>query len=228
MTTENKLSYNFNFQKLFLIFVIGSIAGTLYEQILELIKVFLKSGNIVWVLRKGVIYGPFNPLYGAGFVLLAFLLGRKKRPWYLNLLYGSLLGGGLEFLISILQEWVIGTRSWNYSNQFLNIDGRTTIPIMFFWGILTTIFIEIILPYLSNLIENIPPAVENPIVYFLLIFLIIDMLISWTALFRQKQRQEGHEPLTPIGEIYDKYYTDAFLRKNFPNMKFSKPKEYNV
>ena len=53
-------------KKLFLIFVIGSIFGAFYEQILNLVKVYLTTGDIVWELRRGVIYGPFSPIYGAG------------------------------------------------------------------------------------------------------------------------------------------------------------------
>ena len=61
-------------KKIFLIFVIGSIFGALYEQILNLVKIYLRTGDVVWELRRGVIYGPFNPLYGLGTVLLVYLL----------------------------------------------------------------------------------------------------------------------------------------------------------
>lgn len=29
---------------------------------------------------------------------------------------------------------VLGSRSWNYANEPLNIGGRTTVPFMLFWG----------------------------------------------------------------------------------------------
>lgn len=34
------------------------------------------------------------------------------------------------------REWkvVLGSRSWNYANEPLNIGGRTTVPFMLFWG----------------------------------------------------------------------------------------------
>ena len=207
-------------KKLFLIFVIGSIFGAFYEQILNLVKVYLATGDIVWELRRGVIYGPFSPIYGAGAVLFVYLL---VKPNYSNIktyIYGCLLGGGFEYLISLLQEIFTHTRSWDYSSYFLNIGGRTTIPYMLVWGAFALIFAKIIYPFISKLIEKIPVNVGNIIYYFLLIFLIIDMFISWTALFRSAMRRESIEPITPVGRLYDKVYPDSVLSKSFPNMDF--------
>ena len=69
-------------KKLFLIFVIGSVIGVLYEEILNLVKIYFATGDIVWELRRGVLYGPFNPLYGLGAVLVVYLLA---KPNYSNI-----------------------------------------------------------------------------------------------------------------------------------------------
>lgn len=68
----------FSGKKLFLIFVIGSVFGALYEQILNLVKIYFTTGDIVWELRRGVLYGPFSPIYGAGAVLFVYLLVKPK------------------------------------------------------------------------------------------------------------------------------------------------------
>ena len=206
------------FQKLFLIFVIGCVVGTYYEQILYLVRNYIDYGTIVWESRRGVIYGPFSPIYGAGAVLFTGIFTRKKyKPWEV-FIYGALIGGGFEYLISFLQETFIGTKSWDYSHMLLNINGRTNIPYMFFWGLCCMIYICYFYPKISNLIEKIPYKIGNKIVTFLVIFLSIDMLVSWTALFRQTLRREGIPPFTPIGEFYDYYYNDEFLHHYFPNM----------
>ena len=97
---------------------------------------FSHHHELVWQLRRGVIYGPISPIYGMGAVLMIAILGRKKRPDYQTIFYGALLGGGFEYLISFLQETFLGTVSWDYTNEFLNINGRTTIPYAFVWGLL--------------------------------------------------------------------------------------------
>ena len=56
----------------FLSLLLASIFGALYEQILNLVKVYFATGDIVWSLRRGVIYGPFSPIYGVGAVLIVY------------------------------------------------------------------------------------------------------------------------------------------------------------
>ena len=210
----------YSFKKLFFIFVIGSIIGVLYEEILNTVKIYLATGDIVWELRRGVIYGPFNPLYGLGAVLVVYLLVRPNYSNIKTFIYGGLLGGIIEYSISLLQEIFTHTTSWDYSNHFLNIGGRTTIPFLIAWGIFTLIFAKIIYPYLSKWIEKIPINIGNIVFYILLIFLIIDMFISWTALFRGAMRKSDIEPITPIGRLYDRIYPDSVLSKHFPNTEF--------
>lgn len=211
----------YSFKKLFLIFVIGSLFGTIYEQVLNLVKVYFQTREVVWELRRGVIYGPFNPLYGAGAVLFVILLVKPNYSKIKTFILGAIIGGVFEFIISFLQELVVNTTSWDYSNYILNIGGRTNVPYMIVWGALALVFAKFIYPYLSKWIEMIPIKIGNIIFYFLLIFLIIDMLISWTALFRSSMRRDGAEAISPIGKFYDRVYSDEVLAKSFPNMNFN-------
>lgn len=115
---DKKFAEGFCFYKLFLVYVIGCMIGTYYEEILT----FCRSGE--WLSRQGIIYGPFNPVYGAGFLAFSALLCRNlKRKWWLTYIYSCLIG-----------EYVFQANAWDYSNKFLNILSRTTIPYMLFWG----------------------------------------------------------------------------------------------
>lgn len=204
--------------KLFLIFVIFSIFGTYYEQILNLITHYLRDGSFFWELRRGVIYGPFSPIYGAGAVLFTILLLRKNLSKTKIFIYGALIGGGFEFIVSLLQEIFVGTTSWDYSNHFLNIGGRTNIPFMLVWGILCLIYSKYLYPKISKMIENAPYNLMRIVTICLAIFLTLDMIISWSALIRQNLRRKGIEPFTIVGEFYDEVYTDEKLKEYFPNM----------
>ncbi len=205
--------------KLFLVFVIFSVFGNYYEQILNLIVHFFKDGTIFWEYRRGVIYGPFSPIYGAGAVLFTVFLLKKDLSKFKTFLYGALIGGTFEYVVSFLQETFIGTTSWDYSNQLLNINGRTSVYIMCIWGLLSLIYAKYLYPKLSKIIENAPYSFMRAITIMLAIFLTFDMLISWSALIRQSFRRKGYEPFTIIGEFYDKVYPDEVLSKYFPNMK---------
>lgn len=204
--------------KYFLIFVVFSILGAFYEELLNFLKIYFSHKTLVWSLRQGVIYGPFSPIYGAGAVILVKLLSNKNYSYFKTFFYGFLIGGAFEYVVNFLQETFVGTKSWDYSNHILNINGRTTIPIMIFWGLGTLILIKFVYPHLSKLIEKIPYNFGNVILKILVVFLSLDMFISWTALIRQNLRRNNIPPITPIDKIYDKYYTDKFLAKYFPNM----------
>jgi uncharacterized membrane protein len=202
--------------KLFWMFLIGCIVGTYYEQIVTLIR------NGVWESRQGVIYGPFNPVYGFGMALIVLTMYKIKEWWKIFTL-GAILGGGVEYLLSYLQEYFIDSRSWDYSNHLLKLNGRTTIPFMIFWGILATFIIKLVYPILSSWIECMPVGFSKVISILLSIFLGIDMLITGTVLLRQGQRLQGNEASTVVGEIIDQVYSDEYLAKIFPNMS----KNYN-
>lgn len=120
--------------------------------------------------------------------------------------------------MSLLLEVFVGTKSWDYSKKFLNINGRTTIPIMMMWGFLSVILIKFIYPKLSYLIDKIPKGIWMIIINILLVFIIFDMVISWSALIRQNLRRKEIKPYTPVGKFYDKVYTDEYLKEIYPNM----------
>lgn len=217
--TSPKFAEGLCFRKLFFIFLIASMIGTIYEDLLIFVRTFLETGVGVWMTHRGVIYGPFNVIYGFGAALMCWLLLRKPYKNWQIFLYSALMGGTVEYLLSLGQELVLGTRSWDYSGSFLNLNGRTTIPIMLIWGVMGLIFIKVVYPWVSDLIERIPPTIGENLYIILLIFMIFNMVISWSALIRQNLRHYEIRPLTPLGEFYDRYYPDEFLRKYYTNME---------
>lgn len=207
------------FRKMFFIFLIGSVIGSIYEELLFVVTTWFKTGTPDFALRQGVIYGPFNVIYGFGAVIMCLVLVTKKRSDLKVFLISAILGGLIEYFLSLGQEIVTHTVSWNYSDKFLNIGGRTTIPYMVVWGLLGLLFVKYVYPFFSDLIEKIPPKPGEMIFRFMLVFMVLDMALSWTALIRQTLRHNHVPPFTPIGEFYDSYYTDEFLQRYYPNME---------
>lgn len=226
MVTEvenvEKRSLKPDLKKLFWIFLIGSILGAYWEEILHIVRYYRRYGIFDYSPRRGVFWGPFSPVYGAGAVLLCLVLVGKKDKVEITFLKSAVLGGVLEYVISYLQELVIGTTSWNYSNKILSINGRTTIPYMLFWGLLGVIFLKFVYPLIDKFISSIPKRLYDYSTKFLVILLALDMLISWTALGRQAMRVRGIGPYTAIGEAYDVYFDDEYIEQKFPNMVRSK------
>jgi len=216
---KEKFAKGICFYKLFWVFLIASIFGAYYEQILNMVIHYYHNHEFVWTLRRGVIYGPISPVYGMGAVLFTYLLCEKPYSNLNILIRGAFIGGILEYLISFLQETFIGTISWDYSNKFLNINGRTTIPYMLFWGLLSLLFAKIVYPFISKYIESMNISFGTKLTNILIVLLLIDFFISWGALIRQMFRIRGYHPFTPLGNFFDKYYPDEILKKYYTNMK---------
>jgi len=200
-----------SFYKLVWCFIIGSVIGTLYEEIIE----FSRYG--VWENRSSVIIGPFNPLYGTAIVLAILFFHNIKNPIKM-LILGGLFGATFEYAASWAQEFFTGSKSWDYSHLFLNINGRTSVIYAFYWGLLILFLVDIVYPYLSKWIEKIPYRVGVIITRLLIVFLSLNMFVTYSMLIRQGMRAKGIEPYTPLGELYDDVFTDEVIKEMFPNM----------
>ncbi len=201
------------FYKFFWLFLLGCIFGAYYEEIGNMLVHLIKNHEFLWERRRGLLYGPISPIYGFGTVIFIFLLGKKHRkPWQI-ILYGALLGGIFEYLMSYFQEVLMGTVSWDYSSYFLNINGRTTIPFALVWGVFALVLVKFVYPTVSIFLAKIPIKIGKIVTNILIVFLCLDFFLSWGALLRQKFRQNGQPPITVVGKFFDKYYTDERLNK---------------
>ena len=106
----------------FWIFVISCFLGTLIETIFHLF-VYGEFQN-----RAGILYGPFNPIYGFGSILMTYSL-RKIQHNSLLLIFicSTCIGLAFEYVCSLFQEIIFNSISWSYDNTYLSINGRTNI-----------------------------------------------------------------------------------------------------
>lgn len=215
LSTSNRRSFaqGMNFYKLFWVFFLGCFGGVVVETIWCLLT------RHTFESRLGVIYGPFNPVYGFGALLLTICLRRLAGRRDLWIFLGSaIIGGAFEYLCSLLQEVAFGTVSWEYSHTQLNVGGRTNAMFAFFWGILGLLWVKDLYPLLSGWVEKIPNKIGAPLTWFLVVFMVLDMGISALAVGRQAQRREGIPATTAVARFLDQTYPDQFLEIIYPNM----------
>ncbi len=198
------------FEAVFL-FVVGCIFGYLFETVL----CFFQFGK--YESRQGLIYGPFNPIYGFAFLLVPLLL-KKHREKPLKLFFLSFFYGGVfEYFCSWVQETFFGTISWDYQKNFMNFDGRTCLRMMVVWGVIGFVFVRYCYPFLSKLADKVNEKYYLPVGIFLTVLLVLDMLLSSLAVFRERMRFEGKEPVTFLGEWLDKTYPSSYLDEIYPH-----------
>ncbi len=215
-----KFAEGLSFKKLFFIFVIGCIIGVVWEESYLYVKrLILDYDDTSWRLHRGLIYGPFNPVYGIGAVFIVYVTEKLKKNLFITFIVSALIGGIVEYGIHFFQDIVYGMTSWDYEEYFLNIGGRTNLLYMIFFGILGVLFVKLIYPTISNLIEKIPIKIGNIIFYVLLVFFIINAFLSYTAVLRMVERKDNLPPSNKLEEIYDEIYPDEFLKKIYVNLK---------
>lgn len=157
-------------------FIIYSIAGYIIETIFGLLtKGMLES-------RKGFLYGPFCPIYGVGAVAMILGLQCFKKNNYTLFWGGFLVGSIVEYIISYIGELVFKVNWWDYSNYFLNLNGRICFTFSLFWGLLALYLIRHFNPLIDKLIdktkEKVPIKYLKTLVVIGIIFLAIDGLLT--------------------------------------------------
>ena len=202
--------------KIIWLFLISALLGDIIETF------YCRIVGGVWMSRSSVLYGPFSIVWGLGAVVLTLVLCRfaHKADRYIFLI-GALLGGVYEYVCSVFTEVVFGTVFWDYSHMMFNIGGRTNLLYMIFWGILSVVWIKIIYPRLSNVIEKIPPLSGKIITWVLIAFMICNALVSALAMARYTERQDGIEASNIIEEFLDITYQDELIERVWPNMKIT-------
>lgn len=212
--SKKRFAEGVSFVKLIWVFLICALLGDL----IETVWVRLVSG--IWMSRSSVLYGPFSVVWGIGAVLLTVVLTplAKKNDRYV-FLGGFLLGGTYEYMASVFTELVFGQVFWDYSDMPLNIGGRTNLLFMFFWGLLSVVWIKILYPAISGAIERIPRLTGTILTWVLSVLMIIDILLSGLAIGRYVERQSGTAAPSAIGTFLDDQYPDGFIEWVWPNMR---------
>lgn len=199
---------------LFWVFIIGSIAGFIFE----VIVVFFQKGH--FELRQGLIYGPFIPVYGIGAMCYYIVLSKIKIKNKVRIfLITMILGGITEYLCSFIQEKAFGTISWDYSYLPFNINGRTSLLHCIYWGIGGVLYITYIEPLLNKMIDKTNMKAFDLITIILSIFIVFDISISWMAADRQTERKNDIEPQNHLDLFLDKNYPDEYMNRIFNNKK---------
>lgn len=197
----------------FWLFLIGSIFGYVFEGIVEIIR------HGAWVSRPGLIYGPLSQVYGIGFVIICATLYRIKNPICLFLV-GTIMGGFIEYLLSLMQEYIFGTISWNYSNYFLNIYGRTSLFHALMWGAIAFLFMYFLYPILMHICEKLQNKWGYIITIILAILIGIDIFLSVAAAIRQDERKHKIPPSNHFEQFIDHHYPDERMDSIYKNKMY--------
>lgn len=144
---------------------------------LETIYAFTLSGKLI---KRGFLFGPLCPIYGFGAILLIIILGKCKGKPLSQFFIAGFIFTVFEYFVSYIFEAVFGIRWWDYSNDFLNLQGRVSLAYSIIWGALGVLLIEGIQPFFIKVTNKIEARIKSKYLDIIIISLVIICIIDFT------------------------------------------------
>ena len=203
--------------KILLYFIIYSFFGWVVE---STFKTILEKK---WV-NSGFLFGPFCPIYGFGAGIMLIFLKPFEKNIIILFFAAFFILSILEYIAGWLLEKKFNTKYWDYTDNFLNINGRVCLLNSIFWGILGVAFTKIIHPFTSIFIEGLNMQTILIADSILSIIMIIDAIITTINI---KSFDSSIQSIKEIGEtIKEKVNELKELRKNSQVHSAEKIKSY--
>lgn len=150
------------------------LAGCLYEEIFYWITEGL-------LRNRGILYGPWLPIYGIGALGIYAMKPLKKHPALLFLLC-ALVAGIVEYIIGFAGIYFFGVRLWDYRELLLNIDGIICLRSVLSFAVMGILFLYLVEPIMESVIVRLNPKTVRSSCLVLQLVFIADCILS--ALFR--------------------------------------------
>lgn len=168
-----KLDYNrdYSVYSLILLFFTFSFMGWVWEVLLHVYE----DGMFV---NRGVMHGPWLPIYGCGGVLVIVLLRKFADRTALTFALTVIVCGILEYATATFLWETKHEMWWEYTGYFLNLKGRICAEGLLLFGIGGMAFIYIIGPFFDNIFRKIPPNKMVAICCILAVFFGADVIYS--------------------------------------------------
>ena len=159
----------------FIYFLIFSIIGWLLETCFS----FYSLGHFT---KRGFLFGPLCPIYGWGALILIMFFSTFKKHNLKLFISSALIFTVFEYLVSFGMEALFSLKWWDYTGEFMNLNGRVSIFYTFAWGIIAILFINFIYPFFKKkiniILSKIPYKFQIITVNILLVIFITDTVLS--------------------------------------------------
>lgn len=125
---EDAVDKSYSIADYILLFISFAFVGWCWEVFYALIRTHELA-------NRGVLHGPWLPIYGAGGVLCIMLLDRYKD--HMGKLFLMIVGlaGIMEYLTSWFLDYFDNASYWSYKGMFANLNGRICFAGLFAFGI---------------------------------------------------------------------------------------------
>jgi uncharacterized membrane protein len=157
----------FKVNNLFFYFVSCSFIGWC----IETSYMFVTRGKFV---NSGLLNSPLCPIYGFGGLLIIIVLSPIKHNMILFFFGAVIITTLLEYITGYLIKIILNRMVWDYSKEFLSINGFICLKSSLIWGFLSLNFMYLIKPFMRYAINCIPKNLRRVIAYTVVLLFIIE------------------------------------------------------
>lgn len=158
-------------EKWLLLFFSFSFIGWLWE----ILFYFVREGGFA---NRGVLYGPWLPIYGSVGVLI--VCAAKYLKGHPVLLFGTIVifSAAAEYLTSRVLESLTGKRWWDYSSYPYNLDGRVCLYALIFFGFGGLALVYLVVPWMEKVFARFQKSTLRLTLVSLMIIFTVDVLCA--------------------------------------------------
>lgn len=184
---------------LFIWFILYSITGWIYE------TAFCSIKKLKWD-NRGMLTGPYCPIYGVGAVLDVLLCSRL--PDAKSVFFACMLGSAvLEYVTSYTTERLFHAVWWDYSSLPFNLKGRICLSCSLGFGFAGWIVLYGLHPYVSMLTAPLPLDLQELIALLFMAVFAADCALTADSLAQINVKLEAamYAIDSQISEKYDTF-----------------------
>lgn len=170
--TELHFERSYSVTSLALMFFLLSMAGWMWEVLIHLVEDGL-------IINRGLLFGPWLPIYGTGGVLILKLLKKWRNRPFCTLGLIMLLCGVIEYVTSLALEFLFGAKWWDYSDMLFNFQGRVCLEGLLIFGLGGIIFIYVAAPKLDDFFLTIQLKTKRILCLLFTAFFLVDLIRSF-------------------------------------------------
>ena len=146
--------------------------GYLYEVVIFLIK----NGEFV---NRGMMYGPWLPIYGIGLSIILYVLKKFNiKSWLGVFCIGTAIAAATELIGSYIGELITGKTLWDYTGYFGNFEGRIAVKPEVYFGILILLAYYSVYPWAKRMQGKYKRSIMRNYVSWMIIMLFFADVIA--------------------------------------------------
>lgn len=138
-------------------------------------------------INRGMLSGPYCPIYGFGMVLILNLLTPFKENIFLLFISAIIVTSLLEFLTGYVLEKIFHEKWWDYSESRFNLRGYICLENSIIWGFLCVFVVKLIHPMVEAAIRYLDGLVGKIILSIVIVLMVIDFILTIATLLKMKR-----------------------------------------